>query len=135
MIEAKSMALMTSRTILLLRALGALSLAGLGGGTQVSAADEPAAAAPEYTDEQKALLKALDSELARFDALIAKVDDAKYTEFLKGESQSLRNRRDAMLKVAFDSGKYDELRYDLNVNIQRLSQWMAPPIAPPASKK
>ena len=126
---------MKSRFLLLFRALGALALAGLACVAPVAAAEPAAAAVPELNDEQKALVKALDSELERFAGLIAKVDDAKYSEFLRGELQSLRSRRDAFLKTAFDGGKYDELRYDLNVNIQRLVQWMMPPIAPPAARK
>jgi hypothetical protein len=118
-----------------LRLLAGLALAIFGNITPAAAAEQaPAAGALEYTDEQKALVKALDSELGRFEALIAKVEpqDAKYAEFLKGELQGLRARRDAFLKVAFDSGKYDELRYDLNVNYQRAAQWLLPPMAPPA---
>jgi hypothetical protein len=129
---------MNFRSLLSLRFLGALVLALIGNITSASAAEQAAApaAAPEYTDEQKALLKALDSELGRFETLIGKVDDAKYAEFLKGQLQGLKTRRDGFLKTAFDSGKYDELRYDLNVEYQRAAQWLAPSIAPaPASKK
>lgn len=120
-----------------LRWLGVLALALVSQVALVSAAEPaaPAATAPTYTDEQKALLKALDSELGRLDALIVKIDDARYAEFVKGQLQGLKARRDAMLKAPFDSGKYDELRYDLNVEIQRTTQWMAPPLAPPPAKK
>lgn len=115
-----------------------LSVAFFGAVAPASAADKavPSAAAPEYTEEQKALLKALDSELDRFEALIAKVDDAKYAEFVKSQLDGLRKRRDVFLKAAFDSGRYDEIRYDLNVNYQRVAQWLAPSIAPaPPAKK
>ena len=34
-----------------------------------------------------------------------------------------------MNQAAFDQGKYDELRFDLNVEYQRLALWLAPPIS------
>ena len=115
--------------------LGALALAIPGHVAPASAAEQPAAtAAPKYTDEQKTLLKALDSELGRFEALIAKVDDARYAEFLKEQLQEFRNRRDAFQKVKFDSGRYDELRFDLVLECQRAAQWLMPSVPPPASK-
>jgi len=127
---------MNSRFLVCLRLLGGLALAVVGHSASVSAAEPaPAATVQEYTDEQKALLKALDSELGRFEALIAKVDDAKYAEFLKEQLAGLVKRRDAFKQVAFDGGKYDEIRYDLNVDIQRVAQWMEPSISPLLPKK
>jgi hypothetical protein len=120
---------MKIRSLLSLAAL-ALALPASNG----FAAEPAAAAVPEHNDEQKALVKALDSELGRFEALIKKVDDPKYAEFLTGQLKGLRERRDAFLKVAFDGGKYDELRYDLNVEYQRAAQWLLPPLAPTSRK-
>ena len=90
-----------------------------------AAAEAPAKAA-EYTDEQKALLKALDSELTRFDAMLAKDDDAAHAASVRELLGAFKARRDAMNKVAFDQGKYDELRFDINIEYQRLAQWLLP---------
>lgn len=95
-----------------------------------AAATEAPAKAPEYTDEQKALLKALDAELVRFDAMLAKDDDAAHAATVKEFLAGFKARRDAMNKVAFDQGKYDELRFDINVEYQRLAQWLLPTNAP-----
>jgi hypothetical protein len=96
-----------------------------------AATAEAPAKAPEYTDEQKALLKALDAEIARFEAMLAKDDDAAHAASVKESIAGFKARRDAMNKVAFDQGKYDELRFDINVEYQRLAQWLLP-VNPPA---
>jgi Skp family chaperone for outer membrane proteins len=114
--------------------LAVLAIATIGYVTAVSAAEQATSSVPQHTDEQKVLLKALDEELNRFESLMAKVGDAKYAEFLKAQLQEFRKRRDAILKVAFDSTKYDELRYDLVVDYQRLAQWFMPSVPPRASK-
>jgi hypothetical protein len=95
-----------------------------------AAAAEAPAKAPEYTDEQKALLKALDAELVRFEAMLAKDDDAAHAASVKELLAGFKARRDTMNKVAFDQGKYDELRFDINVEYQRLAQWLLPTNAP-----
>lgn len=104
------------------------------GVSRLSAA-ESGPAKVEYTDEQKALLKALDNEIGRFEALLAKDDDAKHAASVKESLEALKARRDTMNKLPFDSGKYDELRFDLNVEYQRMAMWLAPPVAPPPAKK
>ncbi len=95
-----------------------------------------AAAAPvEHTPEQKALLQAMDDQVARLEALLAKDENASHAATVKAVVETLKQRRDAFLRVAFDQGKYDELRYDINVAYQRLNLWLAPPVAPKAAAK
>jgi hypothetical protein len=113
---------------------------------RVIAADEPAAATetakpaapaapPEFTDEQKQQLKNVDADIQRFEALVAKVDDAKYAAEVKEQIDGFKKRRDTMHTVAFDSGKYDELRFELNSEYQRVAMWLAPLRTPPRAKK
>ena len=113
-----------------LRFLTLLSLLAIGFVARSQAAETPAASArPSYTDEQKGLLAALDAELVRFDAMLAKDTDAAHAAFVKTLVDGLKARRGAMNQAAFDQGKYDELRFDLNVEYQRLALWLAPPIS------
>jgi hypothetical protein len=88
---------------------------------------DAAAPAIEYTEEQKFALKALDAELARFDATLAKVDDQQYRNQSKVYLDILKLR--AMgIRRNFDQTKYDELRFDLNSEYQRVSLWLANPV-------
>ena len=62
-----------------LRLFAILALAIPGSVAPALAAEQAAAAeAPKFTEEQKTLLKALDSEIGRLEALMAKVEDARY---------------------------------------------------------
>src|SRR5688500_2643598 len=82
----------------------------------ISFAQEPAdapAAAIEYTAEQKFALKALDAELARFDATLAKVPDQQYRNQSKVYLDILKLRAMGIRKE-FDQTRYDELRFDIN---------------------
>jgi hypothetical protein len=94
-----------------------------------------AAVAVEYTDEQKAALKALDAELDRFDAMLEKDTDVQHKATVKAFIDAFKDRRDAMNKAPFDQGKYDEIRFDINVEYQRLAMWLAPPLTPPPAPK
>jgi hypothetical protein len=100
----------------------------------VFAGDAAPAAAPEYNEEQKAALKALDAELNRFDAMLEKDDDIQHKATVKAFIDAFKDRRDAMNKAPFDQGKYDEIRFDINVEYQRLAMWLADPITPPPPK-
>ena len=116
-----------------------LPVAVLGFGVPVLSAQNatpaPAAAAPVYTDEQKASLKALDAELARFDAMLQQDTDVQHKATVKAFLDGFKDRRDTMNKVPFDQGKYDEIRFDINVEYQRLAMWLAPPITPAPMRK
>lgn len=117
-------------------------------------------AAPQYTDEQKGLFKALDDCLARFDALLAKdtdvehqaligaylngfhvhppaiKEDDKLLQLLTGVfwPNGFKDRAAALHRAPFDQQKYDELRMDIDVQYQRLSMFLAPPRTPPRAK-
>lgn len=121
---------------------GLISAAVLALAAPMFAAQPPAAAAPAaeaapapYTDDQKALLKALDAELARFDAMLEKDDDIQHKATVKAFLDAFKDRRDAMNKATFDQGKYDEIRFDINVEYQRLAMWLAAPMTPPVAAK
>jgi len=103
----------------------------------LATAQQPAAAeaAPQYTDEEKHALRALDAELERFDAMLEKDDDLQHKATVKAFIDAFKDRRDAMNKAPFDQGKYDEIRFDINVEYQRLALWLAPPITPPPAVK
>jgi hypothetical protein len=89
-------------------------------------ADAPAPAI-EYTEEQKFALKALDAEFARFDATLLKINDQQYRNQSKVYLDILKLR--AMgIRRNYDQTKYDELRFDLNSEYQRVSLWLANPV-------
>jgi hypothetical protein len=119
-----------------LSSLLALVTLALASGPRLAAAETAppaAAAAPEFTDEQKVQLRAVDQDIERFEALLAQDDDAKHAAEVREQIDAFKVRRDAMRKVAFDSGKYDELRFELNSEYQRLALWLAPLRTPPRS--
>jgi hypothetical protein len=97
-------------------------------------AGEPGAASPPaeaaLTPEQNAALAMLDKFLARFDALLAKVQDAKVRTDTQVVLDGLKARRKA-LGEKFDQGRYDELRLDVNTESQRVAMWLAPLRTPP----
>jgi hypothetical protein len=95
---------------------------------------EEIGAAPPVTAERKASLDVLDGVIARFDALLAKDDDAAHKAATQAKLDEFKARRDALQKD-YDPSRYDELRVDLNLEYQRLASWMAPPKTPPPVKK
>jgi hypothetical protein len=70
----------------------------------------------------------------RFDALLEKDDDVQHKATVKAFIDAFKDRRDAMNKAPFDQGKYDEIRFDINVEYQRLAMWLADPITPAPPK-
>jgi hypothetical protein len=93
----------------------------------ICSAQEPADVAPnaiQFTEEQKFALKALDAELARFDATLAKVSDQQYRNQSKVYLDILKLRAMGIRKE-FDQTRYDELRFDLNAEYQRVALWLA----------
>jgi Skp family chaperone for outer membrane proteins len=103
----------------------------------VSAA-EPAAPKAEsaiaHTPEQKAALEALDAELVRFDGRLAQVAEPGYREEVAAALKKFKQRRDALRQAEFDQGKYDELRFEINVEYQRVMMWLRPPPTPARTK-
>jgi hypothetical protein len=52
---------------------------------------------------------------------------------MRGALAKFRQRRDAVRAAAFDQNKYDELRFEINVEYQRMMLWLRPlPTPPPA---
>ncbi len=90
-------------------------------------AAEPAKAAPSA--EQKTEMKALDQEIARFDALAATVKDRGEKASAKAFLDGFKDRRQA-LRAAFNHDAYVELRWEIDVEYQRLVAWFAPPVTP-----
>jgi formylglycine-generating enzyme required for sulfatase activity len=82
--------------------------------------------------EHGAALQALDAAIARYEALVAKIDDPQVGSTARGFLANYRERR-AALEQAYDPTKYDELRFDVNVESHRLAQWLAPVRTPPRS--
>jgi hypothetical protein len=82
------------------------------------------------TAPQKVSLDSLDRAFARFEALLARDDDAQHRAATQIKLDGLKQRRDA-LQGAFEQSKYDDLRTDVNLAYQRLAAWMAPPLSPP----
>lgn len=81
-----------------------------------------------------AALEAVDRALTRFEAMLARDDHAAHRAATQAVCEDLKKRRDA-LRAAFDAGKCEELRVDLNLEYQRLAAWMAPPRLPAGAKE
>ena len=93
-------------------------------------AEPPPAEAPVFTPEQVAALNALDAAVARYEADLARMPDAGQRARSDALLDVFKERRNAMRRQRFDQVKYDELRFDLNVEYQRLGQFLAPPSTP-----
>lgn len=102
---------------------------------RLSAAD-PAAkdTKPVFTAEQTSALEVLTSEIARLDPMLEKVDDPQHKAWVKAKMDKLKARFQGLQKIAFDQTKVDELRFDVNIEYQRLAIWLRPPLAPPKAK-
>lgn len=104
-------------------------------GTSSSAA-EPAGkeAKPSFTAEQAAALETLKLELARLDPMLEKVDDLQHQAWVRAKMDLLKTRFADLQKSAFDQTKVDELRFDVNIEYQRLALWLRPLLTPPKPK-
>src|SRR4051812_35890339 len=91
-----------------------------------AADDEPAAANTDHAEERKIL----EMDLARFYALIQQDNDPSTKTTLLGYQREYASRANKLLEN-FDASKYDDLRYDINLQCQRVSRKMAPLITPP----
>lgn len=100
-----------------------------------SAAKETRDAKPAFTVEQASAMEALQRELARLDPMLEKVDDPKHKAWVKEKMDKLKARFQALQKSAFDQTKFDELRFDVNIEYQRLALWLRDPLVPPKPKK
>ena len=93
------------------------------------AAEEPAATA-DHPEERRVL----ELDLARFYSLIQQDTDPVTKVTLLGHQRELAARANRLLEK-FDASKYDDLRYDINIQCQRLARKLAPLFTPPASAK
>jgi hypothetical protein len=118
----------------LLALRGLLVAAALAAAGTPSRGADPAPAPAAWTPQQKASLEALDRTIARFDALLARDDDARHQAATRSVLDALKQRRDA-LRTAFDQSRCDDLRAELNLAYQRQAAWMTPAREPaPAGK-
>ena len=102
---------------------------------RLSAADSAGKdAKPAFTTEQVSALDALKGELARLDPMLEKVDDPKHKAWVNEKMDKLKARFQELQKIAFDQAKVDELRFDVNIEYQRLAIWLRPPVVPPKAK-
>ncbi|MEO7413172.1 MAG: hypothetical protein ABIZ81_07430 [Opitutaceae bacterium] len=91
-------------------------------------------AQPGFTTEQASALEALKGELARLDPLLEKVEEPDHKAWVKHKVGKLKERFRELEKIAFDQTKFDELRFDVNIEYQRLALWLRPPLAPAKAK-
>jgi hypothetical protein len=91
-------------------------------------AAEPAEAAPDHAEERKVL----EMDLARFYGLLKQDPDPRTKVTLIGYQRDYAARANKLLEN-FDAAKYDELRYDINLQCQRLARKLAPLLTPPAT--
>ena len=89
---------------------------------------------PDLTTEQLSALDALKGELARLDPMLEKVGEPEHQAWVKAKVEKLKERFRDLPRNAFDQTKFDELRFDVNIEYQRLAMWLRPPLAPPKAK-
>ncbi len=91
-------------------------------------------AKPAFTAEQVTALETLRRELARLDPMLEKVTEPDHKAWVKSKVEKLKARFQELEKTAFDQTKFDELRFDLNIEYQRLAVWLRPAAIPARSK-
>jgi len=94
------------------------------------AAEEAPAAPAEHLEERGIL----ERDLARLYSLIAQDPDPTAKTTLLGYQKEFAMRANNLLKT-FDSVRYDELRYDINLQCQRVARKLAPLLTPPPAPK
>ena len=97
---------------------------------KVVGAKSAAESTPTFTPEQTTALNSLDAALARYEADLARTPDPGQRARSEALLDVFKTRRDAMRRQRFDQVKLDELRFDLNVEYQRLGQFLAAPRTP-----
>lgn len=116
-------------SFVLLRLLLAWPLSFAARSVLAQAADEPAAAV-DLTEQRQVL----ELDLTRLYTLIQQDSDPTTKTTLLGHHRELARRANILLEK-FDPGKYDELRYDINIQCQRLARKQAPLAMPPPQSK
>jgi hypothetical protein len=89
-----------------------------------------AAEPPPLTEEQQERLREIDREFARFDTVLQSVTDIQVRGGTKLNVDFLR-KRVFDLRAKFDQTRYDEIRYDMNAEYQRLARWIQDPVINP----
>jgi hypothetical protein len=131
-----------------LACLAAVSFLGLSCPVLTAAQEAAAEAVP--AEDHSAGFKTLDADFARIDGLFVKYTDPIHKLTILGYISLLKVRAKALgwegtvppqggrggpggepPEVEWDSVKYDELRYDINLQGQRLANWLAPLRTPP----
>jgi len=91
---------------------------------QVVHSAEPAAEDPSVAE-----LKVLDADFDRFTQMLQVYDDPNYLPRIKVYHSALKLRVEAQHKN-FDQLKLDDVRYDINQQVQRMSRAMQPLLTP-----
>ena len=131
-----------------LACVAALAFLGLACPVLTGAQDAAAEASP--AEDHSAEFKTLDADFARIDGLFVEYTDPIHKLTILGYINLLKVRAKALgwegvvpagggrggpggepPEPEWDSVKYDELRYDINLQSQRLANWMAPLRTPP----
>ena len=123
----------------------AMVLAGLGSATGAGQTTSPEpvrpppgappAEAPVFTPQQITALNSLDTAIRLYEADLARTTDLGQRARSEALFDIFKSRRDALRRQRFDQAKYDDLRFDLNVEYQRLGQLLAAPRTPAAAKQ
>jgi len=87
------------------------------------------AATPAVEDPSIAELKVLDADFDRFTQMLQVYDDPYYLPRIKVYYSALKLRVEAQHKN-FDQLKLDDVRYDINQQVQRMSRAMQPLLTP-----
>ncbi len=87
------------------------------------------AAAPAVEDPSIAELKVLDADFERFTKMLQVYDDPYYLPRIKVYYSALKLRVEAQHKN-FDQLKLDDVRYDINQQVQRMARAMKPLLTP-----
>jgi len=83
-------------------------------------------AGPTHTEEQLAALKFLDDDIARLDVLLERISEAPLKATTKGFIDVFKETRNG-LRRTYDQTKFDELKFEVVAEFQRIHLWLAAP--------
>jgi len=92
------------------------------------------AAEPVPADDHAAEYKTLTVDFVRLDGLFEQYTDPVQKLTILGYINLMKGRAEA-LKENWDQVKYEELRYDINLQCQRIANWLAPLRTPPPAPR
>jgi hypothetical protein len=102
---------------------------GVVGAVPSTLAESPGPAAAVATKKQAAL-GVLDRQIALFDQLAAAISDREEKASVKAILDGFKDRR-AALRSIFENDTYLELRWEIDVEYQRLQAWLKGETEPP----